>query len=395
MSKRRPTPPQPESTTSAVLTPSLTIQSDRQAGEPFFNVPTSPAVNLYMQVFSSSGNLPALATRKNKLSHGQRLTVAANHKNPDEVAIVYEAGNDKLTLVVDELTSLISGATPAAKLFLYSLIKLDEQGIHEGRVTNHNIGFSAQELVDYGFYKNVRTAVGGAERAFDVLVKQRVKGETKRGKKQEKQTDVAPLFKRLHAARYCEVVFNDEINWNVVIQFFTKIPRYSFGLPPKAFSLIFYLFFLARQQGTEKLTTYKEVDSHGKPIGEEKPMLTFTIGLRQIQARLGLPDETTSPNPYRDTLGQIDEAIRQIEEAAETTHFSIVPVYDERASVKEKLDHGYLAVTLKDEYAAPFADLIKSKTQQIEKAQKRQERIEDTARAKALEKHIEAAQKAE
>ena len=68
----------------------------------------------------------------------------------------------------------------------------------------------------------------------------------------------------------------------------------------------------------------------------------------------------------------------------------MLPVSDETAPIAEYLDNGYLKIGLTGAFAETFIAISRDRAKQIEKAQKRQERITDRAIAINTAKKLEA-----
>ena len=89
-----------------------------------------------------------------------------------------------------------------------------------------------------------------------------------------------------------------------------------------------------------------------------------------------------------------EEAIEQIEDGHSGLYgnmeFSLLPVYDETATISEYLENGYLKVELKGAFAETFIAISKDTAKQIEAAQKRQARITEKAIAINTAKKLEA-----
>lgn len=75
--------------------------------------------------------------------------------------------------------------------------------------------------------------------------------------------------------------------------------------------------------------------------------------------------------------------------------FSLLPVYDETATISEYLENGYLKVELKGAFAETFIAISKGTAKQIEAAQKRQARITEKAIAINTAKKLEAEENTE
>ena len=117
------------------------------------------------------------------------------------------------------------------------------------------------------------------------------------------------------------------------------------------------------------------------------------MGFRTIQQRLDLPSEIDNKDPQKTIRQPIEEAIAAIEQqlAAEEPELAIVPVYDDRANIREYLENGYLRIELKGSYADYFIEQSENRQKQIEKKAKQQQDIADKAKVKVLQKKLEAA----
>ena len=78
----------------------------------------------------------------------------------------------------------------------------------------------------------------------------------------------------------CYIQLETDFNREFLIQYFTFLSSYYFKLSNRASDLLYYIFYLARQNT-------KEIEERGY----------FTIGFRAIQHRLQLPSEIGNNNP--------------------------------------------------------------------------------------------------
>ena len=114
----------------------------------------------------------------------------------------------------------VTGSNKAAKkLFMLSLIKANEQAIHNnGQLTKEYISFPLQELVDIGFYKSLRSARTGFFSEFGALTSIKIGGKVQKNKKQK---GVRVLFTGARIENgQCYVFFNPYINWSFLIQYY-------------------------------------------------------------------------------------------------------------------------------------------------------------------------------
>lgn len=345
----------------------------------FYNVPDSTASNLILETLGAGEGIADLPARKRQINHNTTYEVLEDGRKR-QVSLVNPKA--KVTIELADIDKLTGSNKPAKKLFVLSLIKANEQAIFDGQLTKDYISFPLQELIDIGFYKTPQSARTGFKAGMDALTSLKIKGHIQQTKKRGSTIDALEvLFTGANIkGGHCTVYFNPRISWSFIAQYFTILPRYYFKLPNRASDLLYYIFFLARQHT-------KDIEERGY----------FTIGFRAIQHRLQLPSEVGLNNPQRDIKQPIEDAIEALEtehsKLYHNTEFSLLPVYDEAASVKDFLDNGYLKVTLTGAFAETYIAISKDTAKQIEAAQKRQARITEKAVAIKTAKALEAEDK--
>ena len=345
----------------------------------FYNVPDSTASNLILETLGAGEGIADLPARKRQINHNTTYEVLEDGRKR-QVSLVNPKA--KVTIELADIDKLTGSNKPAKKLFVLSLIKANEQAIFDGQLTRDYISFPLQELIDIGFYKTPQSARTGFKAGMDALTSLKIKGHIQQTKKRGSTIDALEvLFTGANIkGGQCTVYFNPRISWSFIAQYFTILPRYYFKLPNRASDLLYYIFFLARQHT-------KDIEERGY----------FTIGFRAIQHRLQLPSEVGLNNPQRDIKQPIEDAIEALEtehsKLYHNTEFSLLPVYDEAASVKDFLDNGYLKVTLTGAFAETYIAISKDTAKQIEAAQKRQARITEKAVAIKTAKALEAEEK--
>lgn len=345
----------------------------------FYNLPDSTASNLILETLGAGENIADLPARKKQINHNTTYEVLEDGKRR-QVSVI----NTKATVTIElaDIDKMTGSNKPAKKLFVLSLIKANEQAIFDGQLTRDYISFPLQELIDIGFYKTPQSARTGFKAGMDALTSLKIKGHIQQTKKRGSSIDALEvLFTGANIKNgQCTVYFNPRISWSFIAQYFTILPRYYFKLSNRASDLLYYIFFLARQ--------------HTMDI-EEKGY--FNIKFRSIQSRLQLPSEIDNGNPYRTIKQPIEEAIEELETEHSllygNTEFSLLPVYDEAASIKDYLDNGYLRVGLTGAFAKNYIDISKDTAKQKEQAEKRQARITEKAVAIKTAKAIEDAER--
>ncbi len=349
----------------------------------FYKAPDSTASNLILDILGAGADIADLPERKKQINHNTEYEVMEDGAK----RLITLKSNNKATKIIIELSNIgkVAGSNkPAKKLFVLSLIKANEQAIHNGQLTREYITFPLQELVDIGFYKTLRSARNGFNSGADALTSLKIKGSVKKSKK--KGADIAALEVLFTGARIikgqCYIFLNPRIDWGFLAQYFTTLPRYYFKLPNRASDLLYYIFYLARQRT-------KAIEQQGY----------FTIGFRAIQHKLQLPNEKRLNNPQRDIKDVIENTIEQISSEHNNcyggTGFSLTPVCDEKAPIAEYLDNGYLKVKLTGDFASGFIAINEKREKKIGKYLKSQNGIQERASKKSISPSPSAPAKAD
>lgn len=347
----------------------------------FYNVPDSTASNLILETLGAGADIADLPARKRQVNHNTKLEVL---ESGNRRQINLKTQKAQVTIELADIDKLTGSNKPAKKLFVLALIKANEQAIHDGQLTKNYISFPLQELIDTGFYSTPQSARKGFNAGMDTLTSLKIKGHIQQTKKKGSSIDALEvLFTGARIERgQCTIFFNERIRWSFIAQYFTILPLYYFRLSNRASDLLYYIFYLARQHT-------RDIEERGY----------FTIGFRAIQHRLQLPSEIGNNNPDRTIKQPIEEAIEQIEDGHSGLYgnmeFSLLPVYDETATISEYLENGYLKVDLKGAFAETFIAISKDTAKQIEAAQKRQARITEKAIAINTAKKLEAEENTE
>ena len=344
-----------------------------QEDELFYNMPTSPITDIILRAMNTNGNLSALTSKRKAINHSQKISILENNKKR---RIKVDSKKYTVTLELSDIEKLIGSNKSAKKMFVFILIKINEQAYSDGQLKRNYIEFPLQELTDIGFYSRQQSARTGFKSSMDTLTSLKISGTLQqRGKKVIEQSSIEVIFTGGNIKNgVCTVYLNERISWGFIAIFYTILPRYCFRLSNRAFDLLCYIFYLARQNT-------KDIEEKGY----------FNIGLRAIQERLNLPSEKDAQNPgrninnpERDIRQPIEKAIEEIEELNNNRDFTITPMYDLKASISHYLDDGYLKIELRGKYAENFVRLSINSTQKIQKAKKRKEAIIEKARIAKL-----------
>lgn len=336
----------------------------------FFNLPTSPASNLILEVMGAGLDVADLPARKKTVNHNSKLEV---NTDGNKRQITQTNNKASITIEIGDIEQFKGGKNPAQKLFIQTLIKANEQAISNGQLVRDYVSFPLKELVDIGLYKDIRSARRGFLKGADALTSIKAKGHEQKNSKSTSAIDrLEVLFTGYKIENgQCYLRLNYAIDWSFLAQYFTILPKYFFMLSNRASDLLYYIFYIARQ--------------HTREI-EEKGY--FTLSFRAIQQRLNLPSETQTKNPQRDIRDEVEKALEQIEEEhrkeykiknIDELEFALTPLVDDTASISEYLEHGKLKIELKGKFAEDFIAISKSTAKQIESKKKRQEKIYEKA----------------
>lgn len=344
-------------------------------------LPSSPSINLLYDVLGAGDldNLPALKGRYNR---NIQLDV---EEQGDKRRVSYTKDKTAVSIEIDDFRKVANRNPQAKKILTRILWRANEQAIYNGELMRDKVTFPLRELVGEGQYKNLETARQGFYNVADTLTGLKISGKIERGgkKKTIQQGVHAVLFKGIKVDNAtCEIYLNELLNWGLITPYYTGLPDYYFELPDRAAELLEYIFYEARQ--------------HTRQLAEQG---YFTISYRAIQYRLNLPNEDTIRNTKRDIKDAIEGAIEQIEERyrkyavplqpGEEPDFSLLPLGDYEAPIKKYLNEGRLQVSLKGLYAERFIEISQKTADKVEAARRRQERIEDRAKAINLAKSTE------
>lgn len=361
-------------TTQQVTPPQTSIEllTERERQKDFYNVPTSPATDIILKTMRTGSSVDTLQARAKRVNHSQKIEIL---QNGTKRQIIVSSGVSTVTLELEDIDKLVGSNKPAKKMFIFFLIKMNEQAFSEGVLRRNYIQFPLQELIDIGYYSRPQSARKGFNDATDTLTSLKIKGTLQKGnKKIIEQSAIEVLFTGANIKNgTCTVFLNERINWGFIAAFYTILPKYFFKLSNRASDLLYYIFYLARQR-------VREIEDRGY----------ITIGMRAVQERLNLPSEVGNKDPQRTIKQPIEEAITDIEEASNNSEFTITPIYNMGDPIANFLSNGYLKIELKGKYAKNFIALSKETTKQIQTVQKRRETITQKALATNLAKKMES-----
>lgn len=348
----------------ATVETSVNLLVEKEAAKDFYSYPTGPATNAMHKMLTYGTD-----------TEGMKRSIAASHsttlkleKKGNQLRFIQETGNSTITLEITDIDKLVGSNKPAKKILPYTLIKANEQALHNGELKRDCVVFSLKDLIDIGLYKTMDSARRGFKTAMNALTSMKVKGEIKKGKRVTTQAGIEVLFTGANIKRgTCTVYLNDRIDWTFIAAFYTILPKYYFKLSNRSADLLLCIFIIARMRKNE--------------IAEKN---CFTISMREIQGALNLPNEKGNREPSKTIKEPIEQAIEEIEKESNSPNFTITPMYDQRGTINEFLDKGYLKIGMAGQYAEYITKIADREKRRIATAAKRKETIRQKAEAAKL-----------
>ena len=120
-------------------------------------MPDSPASHFLFDILSAGTDIADLPPRKRMFNNSTIYDVKASG-DKRLVSMENYDGTTKVTVELDDINKLTK---PAIMLLIYTLIKANEQALHNGQLTRDYISFPLQHLVDDGLYQDIRSARRG------------------------------------------------------------------------------------------------------------------------------------------------------------------------------------------------------------------------------------------
>lgn len=325
-------------------------------------MPSSPVILLANQAINS---LSASREINNDINRNKKYTW---DKNNGVWSLTSTSKKDVVTVSFDDITILKGKNNKGfSKLFAYCLIKANEQNY------SPTITFPLKDIVSVGMYSSLRSARKGFVDNIIKIMGLTFKGECHKGKQIIKEAGGKLFYHYEIENNYVTLYLNPQLNIEFLASYFTLMPSFAFKLNTNSFSLINYIFFLARQNTME--------------IKEKG---CFNISLKAIHNYLCLPGLKETKEHSRLIKEPIEKAIEEIEEMNNDADLTITPYYkSDNCSVAEWLE-GHLEIGLSGKYAKTFIEIAKKSQDIIEKSEKMRERAQEKAMQKTLEKVFSA-----
>ncbi len=322
--------------------PAILRELEKEAGAgtlaPLGSVPNGEIIYWLIRTLNSSkGGRTVQASTRNR--HEEITTI----QKGNSLRFIRENKQAKTTQIVEMKNALkyLGKTKTFVKLLIFSLQKMTAQNFPL------EIGFSLQELVSLGVYKNTSNARRAVKKFFEQQLDTPLSGTVKKGKRIINERESVLFYDLSFDNGFVTLSANHKINMEFIANYFTVFPRFAYALNGNAFSLVHYIFFLARQKA-------QDIKDKG----------TFTISLEAVREYLGLPaPEDVNNRKYRQyiiepiekAIEETEEALRKVPEAAEYG-FTITPYGTDTSNIRQWLQ-GYLEIGLKGDFAETFTRL--------------------------------------
>jgi len=254
----------------------------------------------------------------------------------------YNSSNTYLQIQIQNFENILNNfRDKSKKIWNFLLIKWNEENY------NSNITFHVSELVKYSIYSDNKAAKRGFEKVLDKMSFIKIKGKKNEDTTITQWNNLFYKKKEVDKKNYTGGYMNIKISENITKDFLAKyiriIPLWAFKLKKHAFSLIDYIYFLARQN-------YHQIFVKG----------FFTIKFDSISKHLGLPDIKKTQHQSQLIKKPILDAINQITTIQNKENYidvSIIPIYT--GNIKEVLNTGIVRIEFLNQSKYYFNSLIK------------------------------------
>lgn len=319
------------------------LEKEAAAGQlstlaPLGSVPNGDSLNWLFRVISA--NKGGRIVQANPANRHEEVK-AEQYGDKVRFTRTNKQANTTVTVEIDQADKYLSKTNKTfTKVLLFTLQKMTAQNFPL------EVGFSLQELVELGMYSNTSNALRAVKDFFAQQKLTTLSGTVKKGRKTVTE-EGGVLFYHYHLENgrgFVKLSVNDKFNMEFIANYFTVFPRFAYRLSNNAFSLVRYIFFIARQN-TQSI----------------KDKGTFTISLEAVRENLGLPaPEDVNNRKYRQYIIEpIEEAIEEIEEAllkvpeAKEYGFTLTPYGTDTSNINKWLQ-GYLEIGLNGDFAETF-----------------------------------------
>jgi len=323
---------------------SLTVNSNKL----YDSFPTSVAAELIKRI---SLALPA----GREVAVSKNMKVKTEETRNGKYLLSYTGSNESYEISVDNVQAWKrKHSIQLRKAFNFILIKANQQNYPD------KIYFQLDDYMKKTGITSKDAAFISAKRELETLLGFKVTGVRKRGKKEIR-----------HAVEY--VFTGRDISYNecyvkcmpghvqMLCQYFTLLPQWAGELKTKAYDLIDYIYYLARQKNNQD-----NLSRFGH----------FNISLSAINSRIGGhdPNETRRHTEY--IINPILDAIDEIEKTQKNGELKITPIYDHDYKNAHDFLEGYLRIEMEESALNYFLERDDERKKEIKKRSKKTPKTE-------------------
>ena len=326
---------------------------------------TSPAMNDINKILATKGDFSYINKTQKAISHSTKheLTQITDPQGNKIHKFTIDRGKNSHTeILIKNLNAIMEPNKGEQKALIYILGKINEQaykpsdGLYKDRITM-NLNDFVGEPWNYG---SIVAARRYWKKVIIKLLNIGVATATKRtsGRPLTLEEGAFYLFPGYTIKNNILTIgLNTMLDWSFILQFYTAIPSYSFGLQNRAFQLLQAISYKAQMEAEQIAQT-----GH------------FYISFKAIHQALYLPE----PENIKDTNGKIKGAIEKaIDEISDTDKgkcLKLTPDYshtatgDDTAKIEDYLENGRLKVEPCGDYKERFTKFAQLKAGKIKKA---------------------------
>lgn len=257
---------------------------------------------------------------------------------------------ESYNLKFDNIKSLQSRQSISLRKTLnFIFIKANEQN------NPKNIYFDLKEYQEATGYKSKDTAYRGAKRNFEHLRSFSIGGTITRGNKEIRNRTSYIFIAKDISYNQCFIECKPELV-EMLSQYFTLLPKWAGELNTKAYDLLDYIFYMARQK------------QNVCNIQKDK---TFNISFKAINDYIGGHDPLKTDRHTQQIIDPIFKAIEEIENTQKGERLYITPIYNhDYKNVYEFLE-GYIEIKLGQEATEYFCNRNKIRNKKMKKSLKK------------------------
>lgn len=344
----------------------------------YYDLPSSATTHLYYRVLTAGKNLEQLEARLNAGDRHNKAELLTDKDQPNAKLIRYTSRKSEVEIAVENVNLLTTSNAAVVKLYLFILAKMNQQALVKGKLIKNTIVFSLDEFAKIAGYSSTVAARTAFQNSKEVITSIKLRGAIPLANMETTSPNalVVPFDLADIVNGNCIVGLSERINWEVIAPQFMQLPTYDFKLSPKPSALLYYIFYLARQ--------------NRRAIVQDG---FFNINLKTIALFLGLPDEETAKNPQRDIRDVIASAVMEIT-SQNDPNLTITLCHDSNANITNYLKTGSLKVELRGDYLEPLITITANNAKIIDNREAKRIRIEEKAHAINLSKIIKEKSKA-